>query len=64
VFEGTGFALAMKRSALTAILLLARKPYPIEIRRSVEEALVSDPPRGMTIDGRRALAELRALRFA
>ena len=64
VFEGKGFALAMKRSVLTAIFMLAPKQYVVEVRNSVEEALVLDPPRGMTIDGPRALEQLRALGFA
>lgn len=64
VFEGTGFTPALKRSALTAILLLARSRYPMDMRSSIEDALVTHPPRQMHIDGRAALAALKLSGFA
>jgi hypothetical protein len=59
VFEGTGFMLALKRSALGAILLLAPKRFSIHVRASVEEALLEDPPKPVGFDARGAIAELR-----
>lgn len=59
VFEGSGFVIALKRSALGAILLLAPKRYSIHVRASVEEALIQDPPKPLRFDARRAIAELR-----
>ena len=59
VFEGTGFKIALKRSALGAILLLAPKRFSIHVRSSVEEALLEDPPQPINFDARGAIAELR-----
>jgi hypothetical protein len=59
VFEGGGFKIALKRSALGAILLLAPKRFSIHVRATVEEALVSNPPKPVRIDARRAIDELR-----
>lgn len=59
VFEGTGFVSSLKRSALVAILLLAPRKYPIHVRSTVEEALLTDPPGPIDFDARRALNELR-----
>jgi hypothetical protein len=59
VFEGTGFLLALKRSALGAILLLAPKRFSIHVRSSVEEALINSPPKRVRFDAPRAVAELR-----
>jgi len=59
VFEGTGFTVALKRSALGAILLLAPKRFSIHVRASVEEALIYDPPKPVTFDAQSAIAELR-----
>ncbi len=59
VFEGSGFMLALKRSALGAILLLAPKRFSIHVRASVEDALIYDPPKPVAFDGKAAIAELR-----
>jgi hypothetical protein len=59
VFEGTGFMLALKRSALGAILLLAPKRYSIHVRASVEEALVINPPKRVSFDPAAAITELK-----
>lgn len=59
VFEGSGFMLALKRSALGAILLLAPKRFSIHVRASVEEALIEDPPKPIRFDARRAIDELK-----
>lgn len=59
VFEGTGFMLALKRSALGAILLLAPKRFSIHVRASVEEALIEDPPKPVHFDAMAAILELR-----
>src|SRR5262249_7044507 len=61
VFEGKGFTLALKRSVLTAILRMAGGQYPMDVRNTVEEALVTDPPRRLGIDGVSMLAQLREL---
>ena len=59
VFEGSGFMLALKRSALGAIMLLAPKRFSIHVRASVEEALILNPPKPLRFDGRRAIEELK-----
>jgi hypothetical protein len=59
VFEGSGFMLALKRSALGAILLLAPKRFSIHVRASVEDALIYDPPKPVAFDAKSAIAELR-----
>lgn len=59
VFEGGGFKIALKRSALGAILLLAPKRFSIHVRASVEEALLSSPPKPVRINAQRAIDELR-----
>jgi hypothetical protein len=59
VFEGTGFVASLKRSALVGILLLAPKKYPIHVRSTVEEALLTNPPGPVDFDARAALAELK-----
>jgi hypothetical protein len=59
VFEGTGFILSLKRSALGAILLLAPKRFSIQVRATVEEALLTNPPGKVSFDARRAIAELK-----
>jgi hypothetical protein len=58
VFEGTGFILSLKRSALGAILLLAPKRFSIHVRASVKEALLENPPKQVRFDASRAIAEL------
>ena len=63
VFEGSGFMLALKRSALGAILLLAPKRFSIHVRASVEEALIEDPPKPIHFDARRAIDELKKRRL-
>lgn len=63
VFEGTGFAASLKRSALVAILLLTGQRQKIFIRSSVEEALVRDPPGPLGFSAHKALNDLRALDF-
>jgi hypothetical protein len=66
VFEGDGFILSLKRSALTAILLMSGGQYPMDVRHSVAEALVTNPPRRLgldRLDGERVLTQLRALGF-
>ncbi len=64
VFEGCGFTPALKRSALTAILHLGRSRYPMTMRSSVEEALLTRPPPQMQLDGRATLAALKECGFA
>jgi hypothetical protein len=59
VFEGEGFISSLKRSALVAILLIAPKRYPIHVRATVEEALISRPPGPIEFDARKALVELK-----
>jgi len=59
VFEGSGFMIALKRSTLGAILLLAPKRFSIHVRASAEEALITDPPGPIRFDAQRAIAELR-----
>ena len=59
VFEGSGFILALKRSTLGAILLLAPKRYSIHVRSSVEEALLENPPRPVHFDVASAIQELK-----
>jgi len=59
VFEGGGFTQALKRSALGMILLLAPRRFSIHVRASVEEALLHNPPKRLTIDARRAIEELK-----
>ncbi len=58
VFEGTGFTSSLKRSALIAILLLSGKRHAVYVRSTVEEALLRDPPKPLSFDGARAIAEL------
>lgn len=60
VFEGSGFATAMKRSALIAILLLTGKRQKISVRSTVRDALVKDPPGELGFDGARAYAQVNA----
>jgi hypothetical protein len=59
VFEGSGFISSLKRSALVAILLLAPKKFPVYVRATVEEALISDPPGRVPFDPYQAIHELR-----
>jgi len=59
VFEGSSFMIALMRSALGAILLLAPKRFQIYVRASAEEALLEDPPGPIRFDAKRAIAELR-----
>ena len=59
VFEGSGFKIALMRTALGAILLLAPKRFSIHVRASAEEALIENPPKPVRFDPRDALAELR-----
>jgi len=59
VFEGTGFLLALKRSALGAILLLAPKRFSIHVRATVEEALIENPPKPISFNAQRAIDELK-----
>lgn len=59
VFEGSSFMIALMRSALGAILLLAPKRFSIHVRASAEEALIGDPPGPIRFDPRRAISELR-----
>ncbi len=63
VFEGRGFAPSLKRSALVAILMLSSKRQKVFVRSSVEEALVSNPPAGLSFDGAMLLSTLRGLGF-
>ena len=63
VFEGEGFMIALKRSALGAILLLASKRFSIHVRASAEEALLDNPPKPVRFDARRAITELRRRRL-
>ncbi|MFT3926402.1 MAG: hypothetical protein QM778_27910 [Myxococcales bacterium] len=58
VFEGTGFTSSLKRSALVAILFLSGKRHAVHVRSTVEEALVRDPPKPLSFDGSKAIAEL------
>jgi hypothetical protein len=59
LFEGSGFKIALKRTALGAILLLAPKRFAIHVRETAEEALIYDPPQPIRFDAKRAIAELR-----
>jgi len=59
VFEGTGFILALKRSALAGILLLAPKHYSIHVRASVEQALIVKPPGPVGFDAQSAIDKLK-----
>jgi hypothetical protein len=59
VFEGGGFKIALMRTALGAILLLAPKRFSIHVRSSVEEALIDNPPKPVHFDARGAIGELR-----
>jgi hypothetical protein len=59
VFEGTGFAASLKRSALVGILLLSGQRQKVFVRSSVEEALVRDPPGPMPFNAHKALNDLR-----
>jgi hypothetical protein len=63
VFEGTGFAASLKRSALVAILLLSGQRQKIYVRSSVEEALVRDPPGPLGFSAHKALNDLRTQDF-
>jgi hypothetical protein len=63
VFEGTGFAASLKRSALVAILLLSGQRQKIYVRSTVEEALVRNPPGPLGFSANKALDELRAQAF-
>jgi hypothetical protein len=58
VFEGTGFMAAMKRSALVGILLLSGRRFPMYVRATVDEALVSSPPQPISFEPKAAIAEL------
>lgn len=60
VFEGSGFATSLKRSALVAILLLTNKRQKVFVRNSVEEALITNPPQPLDFDATRAVATIRA----
>jgi hypothetical protein len=59
VFEGSGFILSLKRSALAGILLLTPKRHSIHVCASVEQALIVKPPQRVRFDARRAVAELK-----
>ncbi len=63
VFEGTGFFASLRRSALVGILLLAPKKYPIYVRSSAEEALLTNPPGPLGFNPQMALLELRRRNF-
>lgn len=59
VFEGSGFISSLKRSALVGILLLAPKKFPVYVRATVEEALITNPPGPVPFDPYQAIHELR-----
>lgn len=61
VFEGTGFVASLKRSALVAILLLSKQRHSVYVRHSLEDALITHPPRPFDFDGPRALEQLELL---
>jgi hypothetical protein len=63
VFEGSGFIVSLKRSALAAILLFAPRRARVHVRSSVEEALIDDPPGPIGFDGQEAVAELKRRRL-
>jgi hypothetical protein len=63
VFEGTGFIVSLKRSALAAILLFAPNRVRIHVRSSVEAALLEDPPGPLGLDAPNAIAELKRRRL-
>jgi hypothetical protein len=48
----------LKRSALIAILFLSGRRYPVHVRSTVEEALLRDPPKPLSFDAAKAIAEL------
>lgn len=58
VFEGNGFIASLKRSALVGILLLVPHKYPIHVRSTVTEALITHPAGPITFNAQRALEEL------
>lgn len=58
VFEGTGFAASLKRSALVAIILLSGQRQRIHVRSSVAEAL-RKPPGPLPFDAEQTLAQLQ-----
>ncbi len=58
VFEGTGFRVALRRSALVAILLLSPKRFPVFVRSTVEDTLLVAPPKPITFNAKAAMAEL------
>lgn len=62
VFEGTGFAASVKRSALVAIIMLSGQRQRIHVRSSVTDAL-GNPPAQLPFDAQRALHELRTRGF-
>lgn len=59
VFEGEGFLSSLKRSALVGILLLSGKRYPVHVRASVQEALVTKPAEPTDFNVPLVLAELK-----
>lgn len=61
VFEGTGFVASLKRSALVAILLLSKQRHSVYVRHSLEDALITHPPRPFDFDAPRALEQLELL---
>lgn len=61
VFEGGGFGASIKRSALVGILLLSGKRHHVHVRSSVEQALVTKPPRELPFNGKIAVEKLQLL---
>jgi len=63
VFEGTGFVSSLKRSALTAILMLSPRRHSIHVRSTVEEALLTNPAGPLAFDAAATLGELQRRKF-
>jgi len=59
VFEGEGFMASLKRSALVGILLLSPRRFPVHVRASVEEALLTNPPEPTQFNVPLLMAELK-----
>lgn len=64
VFEGEGFMASIRRNALAGILLLSGRRFPVHVRASLQEALVTKPAGPLKFNVSQALAEVRRLKLA
>jgi hypothetical protein len=64
VFEGEGFMASIRRNALAGILLLSGRRFPVHVRASIQEALVTKPAGQVTFNVPLALAEIRRRNLA